>query len=142
MSNSTPIIWKFRFFPISVMLNIAFWNGHNLWRPKWPYNPRSDLNWAVEKYLTKHPISFLKFVIFMDLEQKTNFTVVLLLMRHKLWPFKNAMFSIAEIGKNWKNRNFQIIRVLFDILTLIGKFLRPFYWKTHPSKNPEYLFSF
>ena len=23
-----------------------------------------------------------------------------------------------------------------------GKFLRPFYWKTHPSKNYEYLFSF
>ena len=23
-----------------------------------------------------------------------------------------------------------------------GKFLRPFYWKTHPSKNHEYLFSF
>ena len=23
-----------------------------------------------------------------------------------------------------------------------GTFLRPFYWKTHPSKNPEYLFSF
>ena len=23
-----------------------------------------------------------------------------------------------------------------------GTFLRPFYWKTHPSKNPGYLFSF
>ena len=23
-------------------------------------------------------------------------------------------------------------------LTLIGKFLRPFYWKTHPSKNHEF----
>ena len=27
-------------------------------------------------------------------------------------------------------------------LTRIDKFLRPFYWKTHPSKNNEYLFSF
>ena len=25
---------------------------------------------------------------------------------------------------------------------ICGKFLRPFYWKTHPSKNHEYLFSF
>ena len=25
---------------------------------------------------------------------------------------------------------------------IFGKFLRPFYWKTHPSKNQEYLFSF
>ena len=27
-------------------------------------------------------------------------------------------------------------------LQISGTFLRPFYWKTHPSKNPEYLFSF
>ena len=27
-------------------------------------------------------------------------------------------------------------------LQISGTFLRPFYWKTHPSKNHEYLFSF
>ena len=26
------------------------------------------------------------------------------LVRHKLWPFQNGMFSITEIGKNRKNR--------------------------------------
>ena len=24
------------------------------------------------------------------------------LVRHKLWPLQNGMFSIMEIGKNWK----------------------------------------
>ena len=32
--------------------------------------------------------------------------------------------------------------LLNPYLQISGTFLRPFYWKTHPSKNPEYLFSF
>ena len=38
--------------------------------------------------------------------------------------------------------NLYISDINHIILTLIGKFLRPFYWKTRPTKNHEYLFSF
>ena len=36
----------------------------------------------------------------------------------------------------------QIFVTIIPYLQISGTFLRSFYWKTHPSKNPEYLFSF
>ena len=41
---------------------------------KWPtFDPRNGLHWTVKKYLTKHSFSFLKFIIFVDLERKNEF---------------------------------------------------------------------
>ena len=43
------------------------------------------------------------------------------------------------------NRPDRVVLVLGSLnpdLQISGKFVRPFYWETHPSKNHEYLFSF
>ena len=37
--------------------------------------------------------------------------------------------------------NGKIARDFYSTL-IFGEFLRSFYWKTHPSKNHEYIFSF
>ena len=50
---------------------------------------------------------------------------------------RQELIEIQHI--HWKKKLLSIIFI--SKLTLIGKFLKPFHWKTHPSKNHEYLFS-
>ena len=69
--------------------------------------------------------------------------------------FKHVTSSSAEIClgfcfRKWRSVKNPIFGFCFRDLPIwvnpywqiSGSFLRPFYWKTHPSKNHEYLFSF
>ena len=41
--------------------------------PKWPFDPKNGLHWTAEENWTKYSFSFLKFIIFVDLERKNEF---------------------------------------------------------------------
>jgi len=41
--------------------------------PKWFLDPKNRLHWTAEENWTKHSFSFLKFIIFVDLERKNKF---------------------------------------------------------------------
>ena len=50
--------------------------------------------------------------------------------------------TLLLIGMFFYNVERPFIAFLNPYWQISGTFLRPFYWKTHPSKNHEYLFSF
>ena len=54
------------------------------------------------------------------------------------WPFQNGMFCITEIGKN----GLILITFINPYWQISGKFLRPFYWKTHPDQMLHIIYGF
>ena len=82
-----------------------------------PNDPENGLHWTAEENWTKHSFSFLKFVIFCDLERKNEF--------HR----NHARYMICSIYK-WISSLARLVRLhrikIFSVFPKITNFIFPF----------------